>query len=100
MKDCQLDLSRHCILTEIRRQQERAVAQALKGQADDSLMEKAEALKEILETADLLALRGQYAELQGGASERVSLSLVEGRYCLRFSGKTIPLLPKILQEKC
>ena len=92
MEGWQLDLSRHCILTEIRRQQERAVSEALKGHGDESLLDKAESLKRILEGVDLKSLRARYPELQGGFAEAVWLFRREGRYCLCFSGRTVTLI--------
>lgn len=84
MEKIVLDLSRHCVLTEIRRQQERAVALALKGRADEKVFEQAEVLKEILESVDLKSLRGKYPQLQGGNEDRVELVLEGEKRTLRF----------------
>lgn len=92
METVVLDLSRHCILTEIRRQQERAVGRALKGRADEKTLEKAEILKDILEKVDLKSLRGHHGALQGGTGEEVLLCWRGEESWLRFAGKDIPLV--------
>lgn len=87
-----LDLSRHCLITEMRRQQERAVSLALKGREDREVLERAEILKRILETVDLKSLRGLYAELQGNHEQEVVLLMEEEKVFLCFSGRVLPLL--------
>ncbi|WP_222427475.1 hypothetical protein [Desulfobotulus alkaliphilus] len=91
LEKVELDLSRHCVLTEIRRQQERAVALALKGRADEKVFERAEVLKEILESVDLKSLRGKYPQLQGGTEERITLVLEGEKRTLRFSDMELVL---------
>ncbi|MCW7754712.1 hypothetical protein OOT00_12040 [Desulfobotulus sp. H1] len=86
-----LDLSRHCIVTEIKRQQERAVSLALKGKMDQNIVERAEILRQVLENTDLKLWRGKFAELQGGSRETVRLSWGPDGVWLSLGQRDYPL---------
>lgn len=63
----QLNLSKYCVETEIRRQYHLAVAKYFRSAADKSDLEKKiELLKRSLEHFDFSALRNRYPELSGG----------------------------------
>lgn len=71
-----LDLSRHCIQTELRRQHNRAVSQYFRaGPAERLRLEPlVEALGKALETLDFAQLRTRYPALSGGSDMEVRLS--------------------------
>ncbi len=67
-----LDLSRHCIETEIRRCYNRSVSRYFKLKKEDPrLAAEIELLKVALETLDFPRLRSGYGELAGGRGDRV-----------------------------
>ncbi|MFO8032365.1 MAG: hypothetical protein R6U22_07460 [Desulfohalobiaceae bacterium] len=77
-----LDLQKRCIVSEIKRQYELALQQALRARNPDREQElKAEVLGQIQEKADLVGLRGKYSKLQAGSAARVWLSLDEQGGC-------------------
>jgi hypothetical protein len=73
MKKIDLDLSKHCIKTEIKKQYEKKLSLCLKNKADEETENLVEILKEILETKDLVALRGEYKELSGKSDVKAEL---------------------------
>ncbi|MFP4672102.1 MAG: hypothetical protein ACLFMR_06010 [Desulfohalobiaceae bacterium] len=73
-----LDLQKRCIVSEIKRQYELALQQALRArQASREQELKAEALRQIQERADLAGLRGKHPELQPGSRHEVLLKVDE-----------------------
>jgi len=73
MKKISLDLSKHCIKTEIKKQYEKKLSFCLKNKADEETEDMVEILREILETKDLVALRGKYRELSGKSDTKAEL---------------------------
>jgi hypothetical protein len=70
-----LNVSRHCVLTAVKRAYTQAVNLALKGSNidDPELETRIETLKTALKEMDLAALRGKYPELAGGSDVDVRL---------------------------
>lgn len=68
-----LDLSKHCIKTEMKKQYEKKLSLCLKKKADRETEDLVEILKEILETKDLAGLRGKHAELSGKSDVKAEL---------------------------
>jgi hypothetical protein len=89
-----LDLSRHCIQTEIKRQYERSLAACLRsGGEDDALAATVETLRSALETLDFPKLRAAHPALAGGRSDRVELvPAAGGRLTLLIDGDPFPLI--------
>jgi hypothetical protein len=77
MKKLILDLSKHCIKTEIKKQYEKKLSLCLKNKADKETEAMVEILKEILETKDLTGLRGQHKELSGKSDVKAELFISE-----------------------
>ncbi|MFW6414950.1 MAG: hypothetical protein ACOCZ2_01420 [Thermodesulfobacteriota bacterium] len=75
--EIQLDLGRHCIKTEIKRQYDRSINEYFKTQ-NPELEEKIEFLKDVLENVDLIGLRGKYQELAGNSDADVRIVLHDG----------------------
>lgn len=69
-----LNLNNHCILTEIKRQYNRAISEYLKVSNDENLERKIEFFKKVLESIDLISLRGKHPELAGGSTANVKIS--------------------------
>lgn len=88
-----LDLSRHCIQTEIKRQYERSLAACLRSGGDaDALAATVETLRSALETLDFPKLRAAHPALAGGRSDRVELvSDAGGRLTLLIDGVPFPV---------
>ena len=69
-----LDLSQHCIETEIRRLYNRAVSDLLNKKTPvDALAATIESLRICLEQVDFAALRGAHSALAGGTQSHVQL---------------------------
>ncbi|MFZ5565120.1 MAG: hypothetical protein ACOZBW_13815 [Thermodesulfobacteriota bacterium] len=89
-----LDLSRHCIQTEVRRLHNRLLSQCLRSPApDDPTEKKLELLQQALETWDFPALRAAHPELAGG--READVALVEGpdsRLTIVINGRSLPPL--------
>ncbi len=79
-----LDLSRHCIETEIKRLYNRSVALYFKDQANKQELEiRIEVLKEALERLDFPFLRSRHPILSGSAGRGVFLAVdAEGDMCI------------------
>ncbi|MGM0417968.1 MAG: hypothetical protein ACQEQS_04530 [Thermodesulfobacteriota bacterium] len=75
MKKIDLNLKKHCIKTEIKKQYEKAVSQCLKKNSDEELENTVESLKNIMENNDLVALRGKHKELAGNTNAKAELYL-------------------------
>lgn len=89
--EIELDLTRHCVETEIRRRYERALSGVFRKGAD---VERLEAVVELtrraLETFDFSGLRSRYSPLAGGSDERVALSAsAEGAPALSIDGQEV-----------
>ena len=87
-----LDLSKHCIQTEIKRLYNRSVSRYFKLERDDpQLAGDIELLKTGLETLDFRRLRSDYRELAGGRDDRVVELAAEddGRVVVRIDGRDI-----------
>lgn len=70
-----LDLSRHCIETEIKRRHNRTMSVYFKGKGQNSELEKdLIIMEEAMRRFDFSALRSIYSELAGGSPARVILS--------------------------
>jgi hypothetical protein len=86
-----LDLSRHCIETELRRRHERAVAEALRPAADlDRLEAEIFLLRSALEGLDFRRLRADHPSLNAESQADVALEISgdRRRIQLRVDGKT------------
>ena len=88
----ELDLSRHCIETELRRQYNRAVSALLKNRgADDSLEPIVELAGYCLAQLDFSTLRSAHRALAGGTQSRVQLMDRAGHLFISIDGRKIPL---------
>jgi hypothetical protein len=83
-----LDLSKHCIQTEIRRLHQRAVSDYFKAKARqrDALEPLIEAIRIALETLDFGYLRGAYPSLAGGTNAVVALEIKGPRLAVVIDG--------------
>jgi glutamate formiminotransferase len=73
--EIQLDLSRHCIETDIRKQYNRLISNYFKSPGDRNGIEKRiSLLKHALETLDFRKLRNKHPELAGNTDDKVFLS--------------------------
>ncbi|MCB9481462.1 MAG: hypothetical protein H6680_06550 [Desulfobacteraceae bacterium] len=86
MKKINLDLSKHCIKTEIKKQYEKKLSLCLKNKADEETEDMVEILREILETKDLAALRGKYRELSGKSDKKAELFIEEDEIYVLIDG--------------
>lgn len=86
-----LDLSSHCIQTEIRRQYNRQLSACLKSAAgDDTAEKKLEILKTSLETWDFPKLRSDHTALCGGRNPEVIVAGDNsGRCFLMLDGQIV-----------
>ncbi len=83
-----LDLKKHCIQTEIKKQYERCIRDYFSkhhAPEDESVLDiKIEALKFFLEHADFPRLRGQYPELNGSHEITVLLDIADDFYNIKI----------------
>ena len=87
-----LDLSKHCIETEIRRLYNRSVSRYIKLKKEDPLLEAdIELLKAALESLDFPGLRSGYAELAGNQGNSVVelASNTRGGVVVRIDGRDV-----------
>jgi hypothetical protein len=78
--EIKLDLSKHCIETEIGRIFNQALSSYFRSTEDRSSLEQIISLtKEALETIDFLALRSDHPALSGQTSDHVALIKIKGR---------------------
>jgi hypothetical protein len=89
----ELDLSRHCIATEVKRLYNRRLSDFFKGRGDQAAVEADIALlARALDELDLPALRGRHRLLAGGEPVAVILSGSEDTpLCLTLAGDTLDL---------
>ncbi|VVS92237.1 hypothetical protein [Desulfoluna spongiiphila] len=79
MTQIELDVSRHCIASEVKRLHNRRISNYFKGRGDKDFLEPEIALlARALEELDLPALRGRHPRLAGGEAVAVVLSGGEG----------------------
>lgn len=88
-----LDLARHCIQTEIKRQYERCLKACLRSAAGAEQLEATvETLREALETLDFATLRSAHPALAGGRGDTVEISRGAGnRLALFINGESFPI---------
>lgn len=86
-----LDLSKHCIETELRRQHEKAISAYFKAGKDQKpkLEKTIEMIGQALETLDFSHLRSQYPALAGGTHQKVVLSKVDANLVIAIDDKKI-----------
>ncbi|OQX64188.1 MAG: hypothetical protein B5M56_00410 [Desulfococcus sp. 4484_241] len=91
MVEIPLDLSSHCIHTEIKRLYNRTLSECLGNpDIDDFAEERLELLKHALELFDFPALRAKYRELAGGTDSAVALLTDDaGRIIIKMDGTVI-----------
>ena len=90
--DIALDLRTHCIVTEIRKVQKRAVTRMLKGDDTAETVLLVEGLGRLLEEVDLVAFRGAHRVLSGGTEAPVRLVLdgrIEGDALAGFAARIL-----------
>jgi hypothetical protein len=93
-----LDLSRHCLYSEIRRLYNRMLSSCLKSAEQEALTgKKLELLKQALETWDFPTLRADHGALAGGRNNTVALVTDEdGRPAIMIDGQFITAKMRIL----
>ena len=93
----ELDLSRHCIETEIRHRYNAAVRTYFKQEHDRPMLEKEIALLlEALEALDFPALRSAHPALAGSTGARITLSKEDptGPLVIQIDGRPLTDLPQ------
>ena len=86
----QLDLSEHCIETEIKRHHNRAISEYFKAEKDKRLIEKTiELTRQALETLDFARLRSKYPQLNGNTNQQIVLSMDDYRFSIAIDGRAI-----------
>jgi len=91
-QDCtiDLDLSRHCIQTAVRRRYEKLLAAYFKAETGRSTLEtQIGLLQQALESLDFAVLRSHWPILAGGRSITVCLGLAAGRILIETEGLSI-----------
>ena len=89
--DIRLDLSRHCIETEIKKQYNKAVSAYFKAGMDGKrdLESTIEVVRRALETLNFSHLRTQYPQLAGGTDRDVILSGKNEDLLITIDGKKL-----------
>jgi len=89
--DIRLDLSRHCIETEIKKQYNKAVSAYFKAGMDEKpdLESTIEVVRRALETLNFSHLRTQYPPLAGGTDRNVILSCENEDLLITIDGKKL-----------
>jgi len=88
-----LDLSKHCIATEIRRIYSRSISAYLKGGADGERLEKViEFAKAALESVDFPRLRAEYPLLAGKTDCSAELLIGNGKATVVLEGQPVRIL--------
>lgn len=87
----QLDLTNHCIQTEVKRRHEAAISRYFKsGKNKEAIEAELVLLEKALTAFDFAHLRSRWPELSGGDDRPVFLIDDDsGRPCLRFDDRTI-----------
>lgn len=93
--ELKLDLSRHCIETEIKRQHNRAVSDYFRAApaARQQLEEIIEQTRQLLESADFKQLRSTYPALAGHCETNAILTQEKGRSVIIVDGAVIQPQP-------
>lgn len=90
MVSLELDLSKHCIETDIKRQHNRALSVYFRPAADKERIEQVIALTQFaLESLDFAYLRSAYPSLAGHSDVRVSLVREDDRVAIIIDGHRI-----------
>ena len=85
-----LDLSKHCIATEIKRQYNKALSDYFRGRGDQSLLEeRIEILTALLQQGELPGLRSRYPELDASSPSDVRLRKERDTVRLVLDGRTV-----------
>lgn len=87
-----LDLSKHCIHTELKKLYSKSIGKCFRESVEpDEMEDRIEMLREALEELDFGGLRSKYRELCGGdPTSRVSLVKdPSGRICIKLNGTDI-----------
>jgi DnaJ-class molecular chaperone len=89
--DIRLDLSRHCIETEIKKQYNKAVSAYFKAGMDEKrdLESTIEVVRRALEILNFSHLRTQYPPLAGGTDRNVILSCKNEDLLITIDGKKL-----------
>ena len=89
--DIRLDLSRHCIETEIKKQYNKAVSAYFKGGAEEKrrLEPTIEAMGRALANLNFSHLRAQYPPLAGGTDRAVILTCTAENLTIAIDGKKL-----------
>ena len=92
--DLRLDLSQHCIATEVKKRYNKALSNYFKRKGDASLLEsEISILKDALEHLDFPGMRARYPQLSGKHEADVILSGgTGGRLSLTLDGTTLNLM--------
>jgi len=87
----QLDLTNHCIQTEVKRRHEAAISRYFKsGGSKEAIEAELVLLEKALAAFDFALLRSRWPELSGGDDRPVFLAWDDsGRPCLRFDDRSI-----------
>jgi hypothetical protein len=95
--ELQLDLSRHCIETELKRQHNRAVSDYFKAGPREKLLVELiiEMVRSALETLDFARLRDRYRALRGGTHCKIVLSCDHANLFITIDGQRLKLLDRI-----
>jgi hypothetical protein len=93
--ELRLDLSRHCIQTELKRRHERAVFDYFRAppKAQARQAKLIETLRRALEGLDFPGLRAQYPVLGGGSDTEVRLSIHGHRWRIAMGERVVDVTP-------
>jgi hypothetical protein len=92
--DIQLDLSAHCIETELKKRYNKSICDYFKAELEERRpMEPAiEMIRLALEAFDFAKLRARYPALAGCTSQKIILSCIDKNLAITIDGKTINAL--------
>ena len=95
--EIQLDLSKHCIETELKRQHNRAVSDYFKAGPREKLLVEAiiDMVLWTLETLDFAQLRDRYPALRGGTHCKIVLSRDHDDLFITMDGQRLKHLDRI-----
>lgn len=86
--EIKLNLKKHCVQTECKRQYEQALSRYFKTKGQDAGLESViELLQRALAELDFGRLRSRYPALAGGTDESVVLTEKAGTPCLAINGQ-------------
>jgi len=85
-----LNLSRHCVETEIKRLYNQSVLKYFKADDQDHIEKQIEILQHALQTLDFGTLRNNYPELAGHSNDHIELSIDDyNQIIILINGKNI-----------